>query len=104
MHLITTWKSRPLDPAQFDRLMTVWGKLEERTAAESSAERVCWVQYSDGSGGLTIDRVEDVDAALALGLEQALTLGEFIELETKIGVDLDTALPLIIKAQENTKG
>jgi hypothetical protein len=104
MHLITTWKSRPLSPAQFDRLMTVWGKLEERAAADSSSERVCWFQFSDGSGGVVIDKVKDVDAALALGLEQSLTLGEFIELDAKVGMDLDVALPLIIKAQENAKG
>ncbi len=102
MHLITTWKTRPLGPDQFNRLMTVWGKLEERAAADSSSERICWFSYSDGSGGLTIDKVADLDAALALGLEHSLSLGEFIELDTKIGVDLDTALPLIIKAQENT--
>jgi hypothetical protein len=104
MHLITTWKSRPLSPAQFDRLMTVWGKLEERAAADSSSERVCWFQFSDGSGGVAIDKVKDVDAALALGLEQSLTLSEFIELDAKVGMDLDVALPLIIKAQENAKG
>jgi hypothetical protein len=104
VHLITTWRSRPLDPDQFDRLLSVWGKMEERAAADPSSERVCWFQFSDGSGGLTIDRVADVDAALALGLEQALTLGEFVELDTKIGVDLDVALPLIIKAQENARG
>ena len=104
MHLITTWKSRPLSPEQFDRLMTVWGKLEERTAADSSAERVCWFQFSDGSGGVTIDRVKDVESALSLGLEQALTLSEFIEIETKVGLDLESALPMIIRAQENAKG
>ena len=104
MHLITTWKSRPLSPAQFDRLMTVWGKLEERAAADSSSERVAWFQFADGSGGVTIDKVKDVEAALAHGLEQSLTLGEFIELDTKVGMDLDAALPLIIKAQENAKG
>jgi hypothetical protein len=104
MHFITTWKSRPLSPEQFDRLLKVWGKLEERSAADSSSERVCWFQFSDGSGGVTIDKVKDVEAALALGLEQSLTLGEFIELDTKIGVDLDASLPLIMKAQENARG
>jgi len=104
MHLITTWKSRALGPEQFERLMTVWGKLEERSASDQSAERVCWFEYSDGSGGVTIDKVEDVDAAMALALEQSLTLGEFIELDAKIGLDLETALPLILKAQANTKG
>ena len=104
MHLITTWKSRPLSPEQFDRLMSVWGKLEERTAADSSAERLCWFQFSDGSGGVTIDKVKDVEAALALGLEQSLTLSEFIEIDTKIGLDLESSLPMIMKAQENAKG
>ena len=101
MHLITTWKSRPLSPEQFDRLMTLWGKLEERAASDSSSERIGWFQFSDGSGGVTIDKVKDVEAALALGLEQSLTLGEFIELDTKVGMDLDAALPLILKSQEN---
>jgi len=104
MHLITTWKSRPLSPEQFDRLMTLWGKLEERAASDSSSERIGWFQFSDGSGGVTIDKVKDVEAALALDLEQSLTLGEFIELDTKVGMDLDAALPLILKAQENAKG
>jgi hypothetical protein len=101
MHLITTWKSRPLGPEQFGRLMAVWGKLEERAAADPSSERICWFEYSDGSGGVTIEKVADLDAALALGLEHSLSLGEFIELETKIGIDLDTSLPAIMKAQEN---
>ena len=101
MHLITTWKPRPLSPEQFSRLMAVWGKLEERSATDPSTERICWFSYSDGSGGLTIDKVADLDTALALGREQALALAEFIELDTKIGLDLDTALPSIMKAQEN---
>ena len=37
MHLITTWKTRPLSPEQFSRLMAVWGKLEERSATDPSA-------------------------------------------------------------------
>ena len=81
--------------------MSVWGKLEERSAADPASERICWFSYNDGSGGLTIDKVADLDAALALGLEQSLSLAEFIELDTKIGVDLETALPQILKAQEN---
>ena len=48
MILITTWKSRPLNPEQFNRLMNVWGKLEQKTAADSSTERICWYSYSDG--------------------------------------------------------
>ena len=104
MYLITTWKSRPLSPEQFNRLMVVWGKLEERAAADPSTERLCWYSYSDGSGGITVDEVSDVDAALALGLEQSLSLGEFIEFDTKIGLDLHAALPLIMKAQEHVAG
>ena len=104
MILITTWKTRPINPEQFNRLMNVWGKLEQKTATDPSTERIGWYSYSDGSGGVTIDKVSDVDAALALELEQSLSLGEFIELDTKIGMDLDTALPVIIKAQENANG
>jgi hypothetical protein len=104
MILITTWKSRPLSPDQFNRLMSLWGKLEQKVAADTSSERLCWYSYSDGSGGVTIDNVKDVEAALALELEQALSLGEFIELEAKLGVDLDAALPLILKAQEHANG
>ena len=57
MHLITTWKSRPLSPEQFDRLMSVWGKLEERTRGGSELGADLLVPYSDGSGGVTIDKV-----------------------------------------------
>jgi len=104
MILITTWKNRPIGPEQYNRLMNVWGKLEQKMAADSSSERIGWYSYSDGSGGLTIDNVRDVEAAMALGLEQALSLGEFVELDTKIGLDIDTALPQILKAQENANG
>ncbi len=104
MYLITTWKTRPISPAQFNRLMTVWAKLEERSATDSSSERISWFSYSDGSGGITIDKVADTDRAISLGLEQSLSLGEFLELDSKIGVDLETSLPLIIKAQENVNG
>ena len=101
---ITTCKSRPISPEQYNRLMNVWGKLEHKTAADPSTERIGWYLYSDGSGGITIDNVKDVEAALALGLEQALSLGKFIELGTRIGLDMDAALPQILKAQKNANG
>ena len=104
MILITTWKNRPINPEQYNRLMNVWGKLEQKTAADSSTERIGWYSFSDGSGGVTIDKVKDVEAAMALGLEQALSLGEFIELDTKIGLDMDASLPQILKVQENANG
>ena len=104
MILVTTWKNRPIRPEQYNRLMTIWGKLEQKAAADSSIERIGWYSYSDGSGGVTIDNVKDVEAAMALGLEQALTNGEFIELDTKIGLAMDSALPQILKAQENANG
>lgn len=104
MILITTWKNRPIRPEQYNRLMIVWGKLEQKMAADSSTERIGWYSFSDGSGGMTIDNVTDVEAAMAFALEQALSLGEFIELDTKIGLDMDAALPQILKAQENANG
>lgn len=100
MLLCTTWKSRPLSPDQTKRMMETWGKLEAVQAENSSADRLCWYLNADGSGGLTVTKVNDVEAATALGLEQALALSEFLELDTNIVVDMDTAMPPILKAME----
>ena len=69
MLVCTTWKSRPLNPEQSARLMEVWGKTEAKEAENSSAERLCWYINADGSGGLTVSRVADSEAAIALMLE-----------------------------------
>ena len=55
---------------------------------------------ADGSGGMTVSRVADGDAAIALMLESSLALGEFLELDSKIVLDLDAAMTPITNAME----
>ena len=59
-------------------------------------ERVCWFINADGSGGVTVAKVTDPDAAAAIGLEQSLALSEFLELDARIVLDLDAAMPAIV--------
>jgi hypothetical protein len=44
--------------------------------------------------------MDDGDAANLAGLESALALGEFLELETRVVLDLETAMPAITAAME----
>lgn len=100
MLLCTTWKARPLSPEQSDRMMQTWGKIEANMAENPSVERACWYIYSDGSGGMTVVKAVDVEAATAFELETSLALGEFLEMESKVVLDLDTAMPAILKGME----
>jgi hypothetical protein len=78
--------------------MEIWGKIEADTAENASVERVCWYMFGDGSGGFTVNKVNDTDAANTFGLEVSLALGDFIDLDSKIVLDLDSAMPAITKA------
>ena len=98
MLVCTTWKARPLSPDQSQRMMETWAKTEAKEAEDSSSERLCWYIASDGSSGVTVSSVSDPDAATALMLETALALGEFLELESKVVLDLDSAMPPITAA------
>jgi hypothetical protein len=98
MLICTSWKARPLTVEQTNRLMEVWGKIEADTAENPSVERVCWYMFGDGSGGFTVNKVNDAEAANAFGLEISLALGDFIDLDSKIVLDLDSAMPAITKA------
>jgi hypothetical protein len=89
-----------LSTEQTNRLMEIWGKIEADTAQNPSLERVCWYMFSDGSGGFTVNQVHDVEAANAFGLEISLALGDFLEVDTRIVLDLDAAMPAIVKAVE----
>ncbi len=71
---ITRWKIRPIGSEHDNRLMAVPGRMEQKSAVDPSIQRIGWYANSDGSGGITIDNVKDVEAAMALGLEQALGL------------------------------
>jgi len=104
MLVCTTWKARPLSPEQSNRMMATWGKIEAESEANPAIERLCWYIATDGSGGVTVSRVNDVDAASALELATSLALGEFLELESKIVLDLDTAMPSILRGMEYVNG
>jgi len=95
MLVCTTWKARPLSPEQAKRMMDTWATTEARWDEDSSAERLGWYIAADGSGGVTISRVSDADAAAAMMLEVSLALEEFIEIDPKIVLDLDSAMPAI---------
>jgi hypothetical protein len=80
--------------------MAIWGKIEADQAQNPSVERLCWYMFGDGSGGFTVNKVLDVEAGNAFGLEISLALGDFLELDSKIVLDLESALPAIQKAVE----
>ena len=92
MLVCTTWKARSLTPDQAQRLMETWAKTEAKEAEDTTAERLCWYIAADGSGGFTVSRVTDSEAAIALMLEVSLALGEFLELDSRIVLDLETAM------------
>jgi hypothetical protein len=47
-----------------------------------------------------VTKTTDVDAATAFELEVSIALSEFLELETHVVLDLDSALPAIEKGVE----
>ncbi len=101
MLICTTWKSRQgLSPDQSNRMLERWGKVEAAQAENPSVERVCWYIFGDGSGGFTVNKATDIDAANAFGLEVSLALSEFLELDSKVVLDLDSAMPAILKGIE----
>lgn len=100
MIVCTTWKARPLSPEQSKRMMEVWAKLEAKEAADTNAERLGWYMAADGSGGVTIVKYVDPDTAAVNGLEVSLAFGEFLELESKVVLELDSAMPAIVAAME----
>ena len=102
--LCTSWKSRPIGPEAVKRMMEIWGKIEADLAEKSGVERLCWYLYSDGSGGFAVNRVADDTSALAFGLETALALEEFLEIETRPVHDLESAMPVIAAAMVRING
>lgn len=100
MYMLTTWKSRQITPDQMNRMMATWGRQQASAATNTSSEEVCWFINVDGSGGITVQKVKDADAAMANGLAQSLALGEFLELSSTVVLDLDQAMPAIMKGVE----
>ena len=85
-------------------MMDTWGKIEASMAENPAVERVCWYINADGSGGMTVAKALDPDAASAFELETGLALGEFLEFDSKIVLDLDAAMPAILKGVEYGNG
>jgi hypothetical protein len=104
MLVCTSWKARPLTPERANRMMEVWGKVEAAQAENADTRRLCWYIFSDGSGGFTVSEATDADAATAFELEIALALSEFLDLESKLVLDLDAAMPAILKGMEHVNG
>jgi hypothetical protein len=96
----TTWKVRQLSPEQLNRMMATWAKLEAKTAEDPNIERLCWYITSDGSEGVTVSRATDADAAAVFELETCVALNEFLEMENKTVLDLDTSFPAIVAGIE----
>jgi hypothetical protein len=46
----------------------------------------------------------DPDAASAFELETSLARSEYLELGVKVALDLDTAMPAIVKGMEDANG
>jgi hypothetical protein len=100
MIVCTTWKSRPLAPEQARRMMEVWAKTEAKEAESTAVERLCWYIATDGSSGVAVTRYTNPEAAAAEQLEVSLALGEFIEFDSKVVLDMETALPPIQHAMQ----
>ena len=96
----TTWKARPISPDQANRMMTIWGKLEAALAENPHLERVNFYICADGSGGTQVIRATDTDAAHQFALESSLALSEFLEFDSRIVLEMDTAMSAILKALE----
>jgi hypothetical protein len=98
----STWKARPLDREQTNRMMAVWGKIETDIAANPNVERLCWFITADASAGVTVVRAVDADAAAAYNLEVAIALAEFIEIDSRPVLDLESAMPAILAGLQRT--
>jgi hypothetical protein len=101
MLVCTTWKARPLTREQTNRMMQTWGKLQAAMDENPSVQRLSWYIFDDGSGGITITKYLDVEAASAIALETSLALSEFLEFDSKVVLDQETAMPAILKAVEH---
>ena len=95
-----TWKNRAITKEQTDRMMAIWGKIEADMAADPNIERVGWFMYTDGSGGCTITKSPDIAQGIAFEAEVTLSMSEFFEFESKMAMDLDEAMPVIMKSLE----
>jgi hypothetical protein len=104
MLLLTTWKNRPLNPEQQQRLMKVWAAQLERQTKDPAWKQLFFYMHADGSGGATVADLPDTDKAAARGLQECIELTEFLELETRFVLTQEQAMPSILAAMATTAG
>jgi hypothetical protein len=98
MLTLTTWKTRPLAPEQQKRMMTVWGAQLERHANDPVWKEHFMCVHADGSGGASLTETSDSEAAAQRSLLVCLELGEFLDIETKVVLTQEHAMPAILAA------
>ena len=96
MMMLTTWKNRPLSPEQSKRMMTVWGAQLERYTKDPAWKEPFFCMYADGSGGASLADAPDTDTASQRALQLCLELSEFLEIETKVVLTQEQAVPAIL--------
>ena len=98
MHELVTWKTRPLSPEQTTRMMGAWAAMQASEAQQQHADVICRYFHADGSGGFTVANIIDPIADASWLLEWSLVLKEFFEMDRKIVLTLDEALPAMMAA------
>lgn len=98
MIIMTTWKTRPLAPAQVEQMLGVWGAIEADLAQRDDIERIATCFNTAGTSGVMVSRVKNPDSAALFSFEGHLAMAEFIEIESYQVVELDEAMPAIVGA------
>jgi hypothetical protein len=104
MLMLNTWKTRPLSPEQTKRMMAIWGAQLERHAKDPVWNELFFCLHADGSGGASLVEASDGDAANQRGLQLCIELGEFLEIETKVVLNQEQAMPAILASMATIGG
>jgi hypothetical protein len=98
VQLAVSWKTRPMDSAALNRLMTTWGAYESALGAHREIRRVAWWMFADGTGGFTVLESADADALYEFVVEWSVALNEFLEPDCRPVLTLDAARPAVVAA------
>ena len=96
------FKFRPISDEQLGRMMTINAKVEEDLAASPLVSRVALYMDLDGRSGIDILDVVGTEEAVQFLLEMNATLAEFIEIDTRPVLALESAMPALMRAMERT--
>jgi hypothetical protein len=99
MLLMTTWKVRSITPEASKRMMAVWSRQLELNAKDPVWKELWVYFYTDGSGGVNLIETPNTEVAAQRGLQIAMELTEFLEMETKPVLSLEQAMPAIVAWQ-----